>query len=217
MIVIWKKLRIPTLALTCGGILFVLGNVSLQPVYSIADNSKLIFPEKISLPEWQQVKSQPLPKLGKEEKNVIIQNRYQYIQKGSELDIEMRYVSVGDLPFLLRNYLDIASHPVIRQQENIGFYAVGIEQKRAYLSTCITPNGQTTFTYEQLKVYLPNQNNPQYWISWLLDQKSLPPKRCLWTHLSINLGNDDPQTAYKTLENAWFSWYQRWLPQVPNI
>jgi cyanosortase A-associated protein len=217
MIVIWKKLRIPTLALTSGSVLFVLGNVIFQPIHDVAANSKLIFPEKISLAQWQQIPSQPLPKLSKEDKDVILQSRYQYTQNNSQLDIEMRYVKVGDVPSLLRRYLDIVSRPAIRQQENVGFYAVGIKGKRAYLSTCIAPNGKTIFTYEQLQVHLPKQNNPQFWASWLLDKDFLPTKRCLWTHLSIPLANSVPETAHKTLENAWFSWYQQWLPQVPNI
>jgi cyanosortase A-associated protein len=217
MIVTWEKLRIPTLALTCGGVLFVLGNVILQPVRDIAANSQLIFAEKISLPQWQQIKSKPLPKPGIKDKDVILQTRYQYIQNNSKLDIEMRYVNGGNLPALLRQHFQITSHPVIRQQKNVGFYAVGNEQKRAYLSACIAPNAKTTFTHEQLKMNLPNTKSYESGISWLLGKELLPTQRCLWTHLSIPLGNYDPEMVYKTLENAWFSWYQSWLPQVPNI
>jgi cyanosortase A-associated protein len=213
----WKKLRIPTLALTSGSVLFVVGNVIFQPIHDVAASSKLVLAEKIPLPGWQQIPSSALPKPDKEDKDVIFQSRYQYSQNNSNLNIEMRYVKVGDIPPLLRRYLDIVSRPVIRQQENIGFYAVGVKGKEAYLSSCIIPNGKTIFTYEQLQVYLPNKNNLQYWTSWLLDKDFLPAKRCLWTHLSMPLGNDDVETTHKTLEKAWFSWYQQWLPQVPNI
>jgi cyanosortase A-associated protein len=217
MIVMWKKVRIPTLVLTCGGVLFVLGNVILRPVSDLAANSKLIFAEKISLPQWQQVSIQPLPKLNREEKNVILQSRYQYTQNGSKLDIEMRYVAGGNLPALLRQDLKVTSKPVIRQQKNVGFYAVGTHKKRVYLSACIAPNAQTTFTEEQLKMNVPEEKNSQYWASWLVGKESIPTKRCLWTHLSIPLGDSDPETAYTALENIWSSWYQLWLPQVPNI
>jgi cyanosortase A-associated protein len=219
MIVMWEKVRIPTLALTCGGVLFVLGNVILRPVADVAIKSNLQLPETISLPQWQQVKNQPLAKPNREGRHIILQSRYQYVQDNSQVDIEMRYVNSGDLPALLRKYLDITPRPVIRQQKDVGFYGLGIDEKTAYLSTCITPNAKTTFTSEQF-----NQNSPQtknkdtkYWISWLLGNESLGNQRCLWTHLSMPISNANPEVTYKALEKIWFSWYQVWLPQVPNL
>jgi cyanosortase A-associated protein len=217
MICIWEKVRIPTLALTCGGVLFVLGNVILKPVADVAVNSKLQLSEKISLPQWQQVSIPGLAKQNREGRHIILENRYQYVQDNSQVDIEMRYVNSADLPALLRQYLNIVPRAAIREQKNVGFYAVGTNEKRAYLSACITPNAKTTFTSEQF-----NQNSPQikdvkYWVSWLLSQESLGNQRCLWTHLSMPVGNSHPEVTYKALEKIWFSWYQIWLPQVPNI
>jgi cyanosortase A-associated protein len=50
----------------------------------------------------------------------------------------------------------------------------------------------------------------------LLGQEALLDKRCLWVYLSIPLRNSSPEEAYKTLEQAWFSWYQWWQPRFPK-
>jgi cyanosortase A-associated protein len=143
---------------------------------------------------------------------LLVHKNYQYIHQGLPLDIEMRYVKTGDVNQLIRKYTKISSSAVVRHRESIGYYGLGVEQQRAYLSACINLQGNSTFTNTQF-----NQNQQQKeqhrqpFLSWLLGQEQLiKDKRCLWAHLSIPLKNSSPEAAYQVLETAWFSWYQYW-------
>ncbi|WP_336604386.1 cyanoexosortase A system-associated protein [Tolypothrix bouteillei] len=163
-------------------------------------------------------KSRSFPNSKKSHLELKAQKYYQYIQNNLPLDIEMSYVTEGNVPVFLKNFTSISSSAVLRQQEGIGYYGLGVNQNRAYLSACINPYGNSTFTEEQF-----NQNRfhyemrPQHILSWLIGQRQLQHKRCLWAHLSIPLNNSSPEAAYEVLENVWFSWYQWWRPRFTQV
>lgn len=215
--IIWKHLHLSILAVTFSITLLVLGRVILLPKPEKATDSS-IFSEKISLEQWQFKKNESLPKPKKLYLELIAQKRYQYIRNNLPLDIEMRYVTDGNVPKLIKKFTSIASSSTVQKKEGIGYYGLGIDQKRAYLSACINPYGNSTFTEEQF-----NQNRfhyemqPKHLLSWLLGQQQLQHKRCLWSHLSIPLNNSSPETAYQVLESVWFSWYQWWQPRFSQL
>jgi cyanosortase A-associated protein len=218
---IHKQFRVPLLALTLSGVLFVLGNVVLFPTKDKKTVTSFMFPKEVPLPQWQFTANRPLPKPTKKIYRLIAQQHYQYIKNDKTnnlvLDIEMRYLMDGDVVQLLRDFTFISSSAVVRQREGVGYYGLGVEKQRAYLSACINSQGGSTFTNEQF-----HQNQyihaiqPQRLLSWVLGHKRLQDKRCLWAHLSVPLKNSSPEVAYQVLENAWFSWYQWWKPRFPK-
>ena len=215
---IWKQFRIPLLALTFSSVLLVLGKVILLPSAEKRTLTSFVFPEAVPLPQWQLKASSPLPEPTEEHPELIAQKHYQYVQNDLPLNIEMRYLTDGNLRQLMRKYTSISSSAVVRQHQGVGYYGLLVDRQRAYLSACINPQGGSTFTPQQF-----NQNRYLYdqrWqriLPWLLSQQSLPDQRCLWAHLSIPVQNSTPEAAYKKLENAWFSWHQWWQPHFPKL
>jgi cyanosortase A-associated protein len=215
---IWKQFRITVLALTFSSVLLVLGKVILLPSAEKHTLTPFVFPETVPLPQWQLKASSPLPEPTEEHPELIAQKHYQYIQNDLPLNIEMRYMTDGNLRELMRKYTSISSSPVVRQHQGVGYYGLLVDRQRAYLSACINPQGGSTFTPQELnrKQYL-YEGNWERIVSWLLSQQSLPDQRCLWAHLSIPLQSSSPEAAYKKLENAWFSWHQWWQPHFPKF
>lgn len=224
----WKQMRIALLVLTCANILFVLGRSILDPTIGKRTVNPFVFPSVVPLQQWQLVASQPLENKTVEQPpldNLVLPGRhYRYIQNGLPLDIKMRYEvqTTGNVLQSIRSYTPIKLPPnqqlvTVREHKPVGFYGLFVYDKRAYLDACINPNGGSTFTKEQFsynRIHYDIQFNRLF--PWLLGQQRLRDKRCLWTHLSIPLNQSSPQSAYATLENAWFSWYQWWRPRFPK-
>jgi cyanosortase A-associated protein len=213
----WKQLRIPLLALTFGSVIFNFTKEILFPSSDKFTFTAFTFPGKVPLPQWQLSSSHSGLKLSDKKPEVMAQKHYQYIQNNVYLNIEMRYSTLYDVKKLIGNYISNSSPPTMRHRENIGFYGVGIHQQQAYLSACINAQGESTFTDAQYKQnrYIYDLQ-PKRLMSWLVSQKPLFDKRCLWTHLSVPLNNSSEEVAYKTLENAWLSWYKYWQPRFPK-
>ncbi len=214
---IWKQFRVPLLALTFSSVVLALGSVVLLPTKDKRTVTPFVFPEQVPLPQWRLSTSPPLPKPTKEHSELLAQKHYRYMKNDLFLDIEMRYLTDGNVVRLLREYTSISSSANMRQREGVGYYGVGVDKQRAYLSACINSQGGSTLTQEQF-----NQNqyfsdlHPQRLLSWLLGQEGFKDKRCLWAHLSVPLKNSSPEAAYQVLEKAWFSWYQWWQPRFPK-
>ncbi|AFY34353.1 cyanoexosortase A system-associated protein [Calothrix sp. PCC 7507] len=211
----WQHFRLTLLLLTFSSILLLLGKVIWFPVSNKSNLTSFVFPEKIPLPQWQQVTTslvlQPAPK----KIEVTSEKSYRYIQNHLPIDIEMRYVANGDVPLFIKNFTTISTSAIVRQREEIGFYGLGIDKQRAYLSACINPRGESTFTIEQFNQNLYNLDS-KHILSWLQGKGNLKDRRCLWTHFSLTLDNSSPETAYQKLEKAWFSWYRWWQPRFPD-
>ncbi len=216
--IIWKQFRLPLLALTFSSVFLVLGKVILLPNAEKTTLAAFLFPETVPLSEWQLNTKYSQPTSTKEDSNLIAQKHYQYIQKDVSLDIEMRYMTIFDVSQLIREYTSISSSPEVRQREKVGYYGLGIDKGRAYLSACINPQGSSTFTYQQFSQNRSLYDRPQQrLLPWLLGKKPIEDKRCLWAHLSIPVKNSTPEAAYKKLENVWFSWHQWWQLRFPKL
>jgi cyanosortase A-associated protein len=216
--IIWKQFRLPLLALTFSSVFLVLGKVIIHPNAEKSTLTPLIFPETVPLSEWQLNPKYSQPASTKEDSNLIAQKHYQYIQKDVPLDIEMRYVTIFDVSKLLKEYTSILSSTEVRQRDKVGYYGLGVDKGQAYLSACINPQGNTTFTSQQFSQNRSLYDRPQQrLLPWLLGKKPIEDKRCLWAHLSISVNNSSPEAAYKKLENVWFSWHQWWQPRLTKL
>lgn len=240
--ILWKQLRIPLLVFTFVNVLLVFGKSILDPTIGKRTITPFVFPSVVPLPQWQLVASQPLeiktvdrPPFGKLDLPGI---QYRYVQNGlhassregapsspAPLDIKMRYEveTDGDGKRFIKDNTAIQfslNQPsmVVREHEGLGFYGMFVYEKRAYLNACINPRGGSTFTQEQF-TYNRIHYDLQFerLIFWLLGQQGLRDNRCLWTHLSIPLNQSSPESAYVTLEKAWFSWYDWWHRRFPKL
>ncbi len=217
MIKLWQPLRTSLLILTFGTVVLVFGKSVLSPAEKQLTETPFVFPAEVPLPGWQALESQAVAER-------IPENLYQYVTSDLQLQIRMQYV---DHPHtnekFFRDYDPRLFSPVrlesiLKQQQETGFYSLGIEENRAYLRSCINPRGPSAITYEQ---FIQNRYTydltPARLLPVLLGQEPLRDHRCLWTHLSIPLDNLSSQQAYSILEEAWLSWYQWWHPQFPPI
>jgi cyanosortase A-associated protein len=214
---IWKQLRIPLLSLTFSSIIFYLGKELISPSSDKFTFATFTFPEQVPLSKWQLNSSNLGVKSTTKNPELIAQKKYQYIQNNVYLTIEMRYSTLYDVKKLVNNYTVIPSAPTVRYRQKIGFYGVGVHQQQAYLTACINPKGESTFTDAQYKQNRYTYDlQPKRLMSWFVSQEPLFDKRCLWTYLSIPLNNSSEEVAYKTLENAWSDWYQYWQSRFPK-
>jgi cyanosortase A-associated protein len=218
----WKEIRIPLLALTCVTGLLVTGKVILLPSLDKPKINAFVFPEAVPLPQWQLSLTASLKTPAEEHLALVAQKHYRYIENNLPLDIEMRYFQNlynADVNFLVERYTSIkSSATIVRQSNEVGYYGLGIDQQRAYLSACINPRGGSTFTHAQFR-------NNRYFndvrfgrlLPLLKGEEPLLDKRCLWVHMSIPVKQSSPEATYQALENIWFSWYKWWQPRFPKI
>ena len=113
----------------------------------------------------------------------------------------------------------------VRYTESIGYYALFVDQERAYLSACINPRGGSTLTREQ---FMNNRNNYDITrdriVSYLIGITDLRDIRCLFTIISVplenkqigNFNNNSLDVSYQKLEKAWSDWYNKWEDNFPK-
>lgn len=222
----WKPIRISLLAVTLGGILLVMGKIILYPSVERAF-TPFEFPAAVPLPEWQMLESTPLP-MPTEGSELKAAKRYTYQQNRWILAIEMRYLvdmegkvsEFGKLEDWIKKFSTQEPSTVklsVANTDGVGFYGFSQAEGRAYLNTCINSRGGSTATADQ---FMKNRNTYdlrwQRIFPWLLGQSELRDRRCLWTQMSVPLDRTTPETAYKTLETAWISWYRWWQPRFPR-
>ena len=212
---IWRKIRLLLLIVNFAAILIVLVITIVKPTQSWLPTTSHAFPDKISLPKWEQVQSRTVPQKTLEKSKIIPQKHYRYLQNNLLLDIEMRYLTLIKGEQFIKKYFGITSPVEVRLREGIGYYGIGVDKQKAFISACITSGGVTSFTDEQFE---RNQYfstlEPQNLLSWLLGRRNSRDKHCMWAYLSIPLGKYKPEFAYEVLETAWFSWYQQWTSQL---
>ncbi len=216
----WQPIRISILTLIFGMGLLAMGRIILFSNLEKPKVSDSIFPDKIPLAQWRLSETLSLKNPTDKHQELIPKKGYRFISNGVPLDIEMRYLenlNVADVSSFISTYTPIKSSAIMRQREGIGYYGLGVDNKRAYLSACINPRGGSTFTHAQFRDNRYHQDvRLERLLPVLQGQEPLLDKRCLWAHLSIPLNNSSPETAYKILEKAWFSWYQWWQPRFPK-
>lgn len=129
--------------------------------------------------------------------------QYQYQQNQNTIDIEIQHLvnTDGDIKQYLQVYrsVTLTQSPTIQQKN--GFYGLFNHQNRSYLSACINPKGESTFTGTQ---FARNRNlydiRVDRIVPWLFSSASLRDQRCLWVQLSTTGDRE-------TLEKVWFAIY----------
>lgn len=219
----WQQQRQIMLALTIIGVFFTLARFSLDSTAGKRSVAPFVFPKAVPLPEWQVVEShslvEPIVNPPKTFDSVLASWKYLYRRNDYRLEIQMRYIvgTSGHLSDYFNDPLKGKDGRLVqfRQHEQIGFYSLFVYQGRSHLSACINPRGGSTVTSTQ---FIANHHTYglqlQRLVPWLLGKESFQDKRCLWTHLSTPL-NQDVETTYPVLEQAWLSWYQWWHPRFP--
>lgn len=160
-------------------------------------------PQNLELPDWSLKSSRVI---NDNQSTFQSGKNYQYQQKQNTIDIEIRHIinTDGDVRDYLQVYQSIAlTQPPTLQNKN-GFYGVFTHQNRTYLSACINPKGESTFTGVQ---FARNRNlfdiRPDRIALWLFSSTSLRDERCLWVQLSTT--NRDREL----LEKTWFTLYPK--------
>jgi cyanosortase A-associated protein len=193
--------------------------------------STLNFPQPASLKDLQQIESKSLPDHQFKNKTVAIgrQYRYRYQQQSQPIDIQVRYITDGvtnqpAMERLLPAFTDVPATVLLsttsKQQPNVGDYSLFVHKERAYLSTCINPQGMTTVTADRFHA---NSNpNPlglpvNRLLPWLLGQQTLRDSRCIWTVLSTPIDRATPDATMKTLETIGVTWIHWWQVNYPAV
>ncbi|WP_413201174.1 cyanoexosortase A system-associated protein [Nostoc piscinale] len=217
----WKENRIQFLAFIFSvGVLVAGKSIFFPPIKE--KTHTFAFPEEVPLAQWQTSVATPIKSSTETQQNpdLLAKKHYRYVKNDLSLDIEMRYLQnfyYADIGAYIQRNLGIKSSTLVRQQEGVGYYGLGIDKQKAYLSSCINPRGGSTFTHTQFRENRISQDiSLNRVIPILLGEEALLDKRCLWVYLSIPLKNSSPEEAYQTLEKAWFSWYQWWQPRFPK-
>ena len=218
------------LLLLCGGAIGVLGNAILNhPTKSnLRAPTAFDFPQTISLSNWQMLESKTLTAHSFANGMVATGRHYRYQHHPHPIDIEVRYITDGVanrptvdamLPIFTKIPATVLQPNTLKQQPNLGFYSLFVEQDIAYLSTCINPQGITTVTGDQFHM----NSNPNLLsklpvdrlLPWLLGQQTLRDSRCIWTVLSTQIDRSAPNDSIKTLETIGLNWIRWWQVHFP--
>ncbi|MGG6265316.1 cyanoexosortase A system-associated protein [Leptolyngbya sp. AN03gr2] len=158
-------------------------------------------PQTLNLPNWSFKSSSAI---NDNQSNFQSGKTYQYQQNQNTIDIEIRHIvnTDGDVRDYLQVYQAIALTQAPITQNKNGFYGLFTHQNRTYLSTCINPKGESTFTGVQ---FARNRNLYDIRLDrialWLFSSTSLRDERCLWVQLSTT--NSDREL----LEKVWLQIY----------
>ncbi len=220
-----QKLRLGLLAILMAGSLLILLRSLIDS--NIGKPTPFAFPEKIELASAKTVQSEAIIDTKEfyfRPKYLSGQN-YKFLIDNQPINVALRYAvgTEGDLPNFLKELINIdIGEDEIRQKiirkDPIGYYAMFTYQNQAYLTACINPRGISTVTKEQFDDNASDRAmDRDVIISWLLGQKDLRDRRCLWTLMSTPLTADqDSAATNQKLEKIWISWYEWWKTNFPQ-
>lgn len=139
-----RSLKNPLLLFIFSGALFTFVKVTLFPATASHAVTSFSFPEHVSLSEWQFVSYQPLVLPLADGTQPISAGKYEYVQDGTPITIEMYYFvhTNGDVrAFLKAQDSNFQGQNEQYQHTDAGYYLLFVNQERAYLSACINPHG----------------------------------------------------------------------------
>ncbi len=184
--------------------------------------SPLTFPSQISLNGWTRESSAPLSEEEEGQINEYIQEfrsgqEYRYRQEDTEVMVELMHLggTFGNVNGFTGRYRDLSdfyqkgnSHSM----EELGDYQLFHDETNAYLSTCITSQGESTLTIDDF-VRKMNRNllkvNSRL-LSGIVGQTSLRERNCLWVTLSTPLQGESVEESYQVLESVFEQGYPKW-------
>ncbi len=229
-----QKIRLGLLVILVSSSLLILVRSLVDS--NIGKPTPFSFPKQIELAlEFPQAKS----KLTSKQSESITDNKdffgkpkylsgeiYKYLLDDLPIDIDLRYAigTDGDVPLFVKELGNIEiNEDQLRQKiapkDAIGYHVTFTHQNRAYLTACINPRGISTVTKEQFEDNASDRaTDRDVVIGWLLGQKDLRDRRCLWTLISTPITSDsDLNVINQKLEKIWISWYEWWKPQFPQL
>ncbi len=222
------------LGLLCGAAAITLVNaLTKSPAKSTLNLSTAVdLSQAITLNDWQMLESTALPAHKFPDGMISPGRQYRYQSTGTPataqpIEIEVRYIADGvanrpTVDAMLPIFTKIPAtvlQPATLKQSPLGSYSLFRHQQKAYFSTCINPQGQTTVSGDEFH----SNSNPKpldlhtvnRLLPWLLGQQTLRDSRCVWTVLSTPI---DPATAdgrIKALETIGVSWIRWWQIHFP--
>jgi cyanosortase A-associated protein len=199
-------LAVASLVVLTAGAVSALTPVSHQAIYAPYQ-----FPERWDLDGWLFESSAPLGVVGPlKSNNALIADRLYRYRGGLEIAVRYLVDSDGDTARYGRDFLPKTPAPTeVRSDPQRGSYALATDSGTAYLSACINPRGGSTVTATQFEANRRGLDlSPDRLVAWLFNRAYLLDHRCLWTRMTVPM-ESDRQFAYRTLERAWFAWYDR--------
>ena len=182
----------------------------------------LSFPSQISLEGWNKESSAPLQEEKGQRSEYIQEFRsgqvYNYRQGDTEITVELMHLggTFGNVNGFAGEYRDLGE--VYRSQgeqysrEGLGTYQLFHDDTHAYLSACLTSQGESTSEIDEF-VRKMNRNllkvNSRL-ISGIVGNRSLRERNCLWVHLSTPLQGESPEKSYDVLESVFEEGYSKW-------
>jgi cyanosortase A-associated protein len=224
------KFRFRLLAVLVVSSLLILGRSLIDS--NIGKPTPLVFPEqieldqtsiKISTSQASEVINDPQEFYKKPK--FLFGRRYQYLVDDIAVDLDLRYIvgTEGNIAEILNTLKNINTSEDGLSQKTIlkeptGHYLTFTHQGRAYLTACINSRGISTVTQEQFNDNASDRAmDRDVIISWLLGQKDLRDRRCLWTLMSTPITpNSDLKVTNEKLEKMWILWYEWWKPRFPE-
>lgn len=210
-----RAIFLKTIAL---GVTLTLLGVAIKPTMPVSVDREVPFPQTLSLPGWDAEFTQAiaLPPSDSRYHRIRAGQQYGYRQGDRTLQVTVRDVveTEGDIDLLMANareFVKTDRSNVVDRQSNRGFYRLLTEQNQAYLQSCLNLNGYATVTATQFRQNAYMQAlQPQQWFGWLLSQRALLERRCLWVQMSMPIVERDAQGAYATLEENWKALVANW-------
>jgi cyanosortase A-associated protein len=221
-----ERIRIGLLGVVFSGALIIFGKSLFDP--NLGKPLSVNYPERIEL-----TSAQPLPpdlpvQIIDEQKfynkpKYLSGHRYKYVFDGININIDLRYAyrTNGDVFLFLRELakIDFDTDKMRSQvsKNDLGYYFTFEHQDRLYLTACINPRGVSTVTTEQFEDNASERAlDGDVLMSWLLGQKDLRDRRCLWTLMSTpKPANGDRQVIEQKLQTVWSLWYGWWQNRFP--
>ncbi|MBD2325537.1 cyanoexosortase A system-associated protein [Alkalinema sp. FACHB-956] len=166
------------------------------------------FPETLQIESFQDlthttlaVKNTTTPQYDR----ILATRQYDYTYQQKPLSLELRYVvdTEGDLGKLMDEQMGLPKeiNDTAKMLVNsIGTYRSFTYQKRAYVSTCLTPTGRAVInkTQFQKQQYL-HLLEPKVWGRWAIGQGNLLEQRCIWAQISMPIQQAHPSAEESAL------------------
>jgi cyanosortase A-associated protein len=193
--------------------------VGLRPISSDPQDRPWPLPTTLALAGWQLHDShvlEPLPARSKYNRMVGGQ-RYLYQNGDRTLTVTVRdmVATEGDIGQFMADEAaqggKSSAHSVRDRRSDNGFYRLSAESTQIHLQGCVPPQGYTIVTPTQFRqnAYL-QALQPQQWVGWILGQRPLLARRCLWVQLSMPAHGNRHTADDIVLEQTWETLLPRW-------
>lgn len=187
------------------------------------DIPPLSFPSQLSLSGWNEKSSVSLvkqPKTGTTPRLHRLQSgqEYTYENQAQEVTVALRFFAptFGEIENYIKRTYDEPIQSAYEEGEtnylpNYGQYRLFEDGTEAYLSACLTPEGESTVSVTD---YVNKTNAGIFQVRGLiprlLGERSLRERRCLWVNLSTPLNGNTPANSYQVLEAVFQQGYSQW-------